>query len=222
MNPAIPWYQSPVMVATVVSILSQVLVLVGKADLVPADVLTQKVEAIFQIVAIVSIGWAAFKRWRSSVQPLALTQAAADVKTQKMQSHPVVAVVVFLLTLFAVSQLTACASMAIGHAKTNQQKAAALLGDFGIYQRASLRIGEDQTVPVEVRRKVLEAQVAAKPVADKLDDALTEYRHIEGDLSAGTTRDEKLRIAAANLSSWIQQLTPLVRSLRETVEAVAQ
>lgn len=126
--------------------------------------------------------------------------------------------VLFLAPSFLMS---GCSSLAIGHAQTTEQKAAALLGDFTLYQRASIKIGEDQTVPVEVRRAALEAEGKAKPIADKLDESLREYRAIANQLRAGQSTDDKLRIAASNLTSWIQQLEPLVRSLRSTVEGVS-
>lgn len=128
---------------------------------------------------------------------------------------------VTLLCLVLVPMLLAlpgCDTFAVSRAETPEQKAAALLGDFNLYQRASLKIGEDQSVPTEVRRKVLEAEVAAKPVADKLDDALLQYRAIALDLKSGSTTSEKVAIAAANLQGWIKTLTPLIQSLRQQVE----
>lgn len=125
-----------------------------------------------------------------------------------------------VLLASAMAPLTGCGTLAASRAETFEQKGAALLGDFTLYQRASVKIGEDPTVSNEIRRAVLQAVIAAKPVADKGDTLLREYRSVRAQLATGTTTDEKVAIAAANLQGWISEITPLIRSLRTSVEAV--
>lgn len=214
---AIPWYRSPVMVSAAVAVISQVLVILGKTDVITPELLTQKVEAFFQLVAILAPVWTLIARARSKVQPVTLTKDGAN------QPPPAVSLLMASVLACVLAIIAGCSTpLAVSKAQTVEQRAAALLGDFTIYQRASLKIGEDQSVPVDVRRKVLETEVAAKPIADKLDESLRDYRVIAAELANGQSTDEKLRIAAANLTNWIGQLQPLVTSLRSTVEGVSQ
>lgn len=216
--PAIPWYRSPVFIGAVVSIVSQLLVLTGLTDKVSPEDVAKYVDAVFQVIALAAAVFAAVQRQRSTIQPLTMTQAGAD-KAGQAKSHPLVVV---LLVAAAFSMLTGCARFAVQEANTPEQKAAALLGDFTVYQSASLSIASDATIVPEVRRAVADAAIAAKPIADQLDAALRQYRSIAATVQAGSTSDERVRIAAANLNRWILELTPLVRSLRSTVERASR
>ncbi len=120
--------------------------------------------------------------------------------------------------MFAASMLFGCAQLGVQAAQTNEQRAAALLGDFTVFQKAALKIGEDETVPANVRKAVLDAPIAAKPAVDELDTALRTYREIALQVKAGTTTDEKLQIAAQNLVVWITRVTPQIKQLRATIE----
>jgi hypothetical protein len=70
-----PWYRSPVYVGIVTSILSQLLALVGRADLFPTEQLNAFVAGVFQIVAIAALAVSEWKRRNSKLQPLTLTKA---------------------------------------------------------------------------------------------------------------------------------------------------
>lgn len=80
---AIPWYRSQVVIAAVVSIVSQVLVIAGKADLASPEVLTKSVEAIFQVIALLGGLWTLVARMRSKVQPVTLNAEAAQEKNSQ-------------------------------------------------------------------------------------------------------------------------------------------
>lgn len=220
----ISFLKSPVAIGTLVSAVTGVLAMFGRS--IPNAVITDGVTHVLDAIATLSAAFALYKRWRSPIQPLAISQASADRKAVAKDSGvPPALVLAFinaaLVMLFCigVSTLSACGSLAIGRAQTLEQKGAALLGDFTLYQRASLKIGEDQSVPQDARRAVLTAEVAAKPAADKLDDALREYRAVHSQLAAGQTTDEKVKIATSHLQQWIGEVTPLVLSLRKNVEA---
>jgi len=77
---AIPWFQSPVMIGAVVSILSQALAIFGVQ--VAPDTINKDVTAVFQVIAIGSGLYSAYKRKTSTVQPLTLTQTGADIHPQ--------------------------------------------------------------------------------------------------------------------------------------------
>jgi hypothetical protein len=86
---ALPWYQSPVMIAQVVTAITaftaiapQVAVKFGLTD---QSAITNTVSSLFGVIAFIATLYGAFKRKTSTVQPLTMTQAAADV-------HPATAV----------------------------------------------------------------------------------------------------------------------------------
>lgn len=79
---AIPWYASPVMRGAVVSIISQLVAILGLH--VTTDALTNDVGAVFQVIAIGAGLYSAYKRKTSTVQPLTLTQTGADLHPQTL------------------------------------------------------------------------------------------------------------------------------------------
>jgi hypothetical protein len=214
----IPWYRSQVYVGAIVSLLTQLTVLFGVAHLVtPADI-QANVDAALQLVALASAAYAAYKRQRSDVQPLTLTKAAADQQSKHVQSHPLVGA---LLLVALVAGLAGCQSSAVAVAETPEQRAAALLGEFTVYQRASLAIVEDPTVAPDIRRRVGELAVAAKPVADQLDASLRLYRAVLRELEAGDAHPDKVAIASANLDRWLLELAQLLANIRTTLQGIS-
>ena len=73
---ALQFLQSPMFISMAVSFVSGVLSLFGKV--VSAQVITDKVQGVAGLIAIAAAGYAMYKRWRSPVQPLTATKAAAD------------------------------------------------------------------------------------------------------------------------------------------------
>lgn len=211
---AIPWYKSPVFAGALVSVLTNLLAITGLAERFAEVDVAKIVDFCLQVVGVLAAGYAALKRWRSTLQPLAITAGSANAKGLP-KCHPAT-VMIGLAIAFAM--LPACTTLGVKAAETNEQRAAALLGDFNIFQQAALKIGSDTTVPAEVRRRVLDAPIALKPAVDELDTALREYRAVALELSRGATDDEKLRIASANLVRWITDITPQITRLRTLIE----
>ena len=214
----IPWYQSNTLRGVLLSLVSQALMFAKAKGWLTFDLdASVLVDLVLQLGAAGGAIWAFIARSMKPTPPVTLTKSCADAaNTPKL--HPSTVALALFLVLTA---LGGCQRLAVQEAVSPEQKAAALLGDFTVYQSASLKIATDETVPAEVRRKVAQTAVDAKPVADQLDLALREYRSIAGQLAAGASTDDKLKIAAANLSRWILELVPLVRSMRSSVEAVA-
>lgn len=83
--PAIPWYQSHVVIAQVSSAISGIVAIVPKSHLVAAlglsspQVVSDDVTLIFAIIAGLSQVWALVARFRSSIQPLTLTKLGAEL-----------------------------------------------------------------------------------------------------------------------------------------------
>lgn len=211
---AIPWYRSPVFVSLLSAFILQGAHLLGLSQTF-SDADAQKwTDFILNGLTMLSLIYGAWKRWRSGIQPLAISKPSADAKALPKCHPATIALALAAAGMF----LGGCQHLGVQEAQTTEQKAAALLGDFGVFQRAALAIGSDATVPENVRRAVLDAPIAAKPAVDQLDEALRSYREIALQLKAGATTDDKLHIAATNLATWVARVAPQIKALRATIE----
>lgn len=80
---AIPWYRSPVQIAQVTTVVSGIIALFPKVGQLlgwttPGDISTG-VTAIFGVIAVIAPIYGSIKRAKSPIQPLTLTQTAADI-----------------------------------------------------------------------------------------------------------------------------------------------
>ena len=90
LNP-IPWYKSPVYVSGAATVVSTLAVLFPKAGaalgLTSPDLVNTTVNAVFEVIALVAGAVTTVSRARSPVQPIAVSQAAADAaKTPATQA----------------------------------------------------------------------------------------------------------------------------------------
>jgi len=109
--------------------------------------------------------------------------------------------------------LAACVNNPLKVAEGDEEKAYAALGIYHIVQLQVLNLVQDQTIPADYRKRIAAAENAALPVIKALDDALLSYLEVKDALAAGTTTDEKVRIAAANLASWTLKAQTSVREI---------
>jgi hypothetical protein len=86
-EPAIPWYQSPVMKSQLVTALSALAAIAphaaAKLGLSDESAVTVAVEGLFASASFASLLYAMVKRATSTVQPLKLSQASADAHNDK-------------------------------------------------------------------------------------------------------------------------------------------
>jgi len=79
---AIPWYQSKVMIGAVVTVVSTLLGLTPKfasaLGLTSPGAIQTAVDSVFQVIALIAGLYTAVTRQASPIQPLTLTQKAAD------------------------------------------------------------------------------------------------------------------------------------------------
>lgn len=98
-------------------------------------------------------------------------------------------------------------------AETTEQRAYASYGTFVIFQEKAADLVEQPGLSNGVKLRIINAEAAAKPVADNLLDAYTEFLVIKAQFDAGETTQDKLVIASNNLDGWVTQLAPLVNEL---------
>lgn len=93
---ALPWYRSPVMVSQVVSAISALTAIAPKLatqfGLTSPDAITQVVTSVFGVIAFSAAMYGAIKRKNSTIQPLTLTQAGADIHPQTVANQPTKAI----------------------------------------------------------------------------------------------------------------------------------
>lgn len=227
----IPWYQSQMLKTLAASFLAQVIAFAVSKGWITAGSIdaTTAVGYVFGLGGIGAVIWAVLVRIFKPMPVIVASKAAAIAKSTAPLNPPPPASILklhwaaFLLAMLIVPLMliVGCTSqLGVVAGQTPEQKAAGLLGDFTVYQGASLKIGTDETVPQAVRQKVLQTAIDAKPLADSLDATLRLYRGMEAQLAAGATTQDKVDIAALDLASWVTKLEPLVTSLRSQVEAI--
>ena len=109
--------------------------------------------------------------------------------------------------------LSGCHSNPLTVAQTPEEKAYALYGTFVVFEEQAAIVIKQAATPVDAKTAIRKADAAAKPVADALLAAVREYILIKGELAAGTTTNDKLVLATANLNKWVAQATPLIQAL---------
>lgn len=110
-----------------------------------------------------------------------------------------------------------CTTSPLTAGKTLDQKAYALYGTFVVFEEQAASLIKLSTTPDSVKEAIRKADRTAKPVADELSRAVRQYLIIQRELSAGTTTNDKLVIATANLEKWVRDATPLIESLVKAV-----
>jgi len=215
------------LIAATLPLLGLIATLFGVDKAVFDTVADKWVQILLALLTAGGVAWAAWSRLFNPTPPL--TETAAQKTVDKinagtletttptdLRSHPLVGVLLLLTTIL---MLTGCpATLAVKEAQTMEQRAGALIGDFTIFQRAALEIGNDTSVPTDVRQKVVAAPIALRPAVDHGIDLLRSYRLVSEQLARGVTGEDRVRIAAANLTAWIVDLTPKIAALRQTIE----
>lgn len=217
MNP-IPWYQSRVYIGAVVAIISQLVVLLGKQDVIPVESISTNVEAAFQLIALIATGYAAWKRQRSVEQPLTLTKASAEKLSQGGFANPWALLIVAVI---AVATLSACVTpphrvievaCTPGTKYSVERCVKGIAETWEAYQKRAEIIVADPLTPADVKSGVQKAEAASRPVIVDMLLAGAVYAQVKADLAKGTTQAEQLVIANAKLEEWVAKALPLVRS----------
>jgi hypothetical protein len=103
-------------------------------------------------------------------------------------------------------------------AETSEQRAYAAYGTFVIVQEKAADLVEQQNIPRGVRLKIIQAEEQAKPVADSLLDAYTEFLVVRAEFEAGETSEQRFILASERLDDWVTRLAPLVNELIRNIK----
>lgn len=123
------------------------------------------------------------------------------------------------LALAVLGTLGACASLnPVSKANTTEQKAYALYGTFVVFEEQAAKLVSSSEVPENVKQALRDADKTAKPAADALLDGVQQVLTVKRELAAGTSTNEKLTIAVANLATWYASAKPKVESLVNVVK----
>lgn len=108
----------------------------------------------------------------------------------------------------------------------------ATYGTFVVFEEQAVEIARDLKQRAEVegtaddvrealtktKNAIISADEAAKPIADRMNDALQELIEIQAELGEGVSYEQKVQIATANLRRWVTEASPLVQSLVDAVK----
>lgn len=170
MNP-IPWYESRVFIGAVVAILSQLVVLLGKQDVIPVEAISQKVEAVFQIIALAATLYAAVKRKTSDIQPLTLTKRSAEDQSTK-QGGFVRPLMLALLVAFSVPMISmvGCSAtrQAYQNADTPSDYALVVLEQYDAILQEANRLKAEGKLTGSTLAAVQAADLKAQPFVNSI------------------------------------------------------
>lgn len=99
-----------------------------------------------------------------------------------------------------------------------EQCAFALYGSFVIAEEQAAKIAADPNLPKAARDALIAADEVAKPVADRMYDAIVELDKVRAEATAPGTTDEKLARALANLESWVARARGPIEALVNAVK----
>ena len=122
------------------------------------------------------------------------------------------------ILLWAIALAGCQSANPIKAAETTEQRAYAAYGTFVIVQEKAADLVEQQNIPRSVRLQIIQAEERAKPVADSLLDAYTEFLVVRAELEAGQTSEQRFVIASERLDDWVTQLAPLVNELIRNIK----
>lgn len=122
------------------------------------------------------------------------------------------------LLVAALLLASGCALNPFSSAKTLEQKSYALYGSFVIFEEQAAELIQSPSVPNSVKAKIKAADAVAKPAADQLKVAADSLIAAKRELDAGATTKDKVKIAAANLSTWYYDAAPKIKCLINVVE----
>jgi hypothetical protein len=125
-----------------------------------------------------------------------------------------------LLVLTAGFMFASCVAALnpVAAAKTTEQKAFAIYGEFVVFEEAAAKIAKDPSTQLSVLQALRMADTKAKAVMDTTLNAALDVIEIERQIAVGQTTQDKLLIATTNLQSWVDQGTPLVNDLIKAVK----
>jgi len=122
------------------------------------------------------------------------------------------------ILLWAIALAGCQSANPIKAAETTEQRAYAAYGTFVIVQEKAADLVEQQNIPRSVRLQIIQAEERAKPVADSLLDAYTEFLVVRAEFEAGQTSEQRFVIASERLDDWVTQLAPLVNELIRNIK----
>ena len=126
----------------------------------------------------------------------------------------------FLALLLLVGLQGCAGTNPIAVAETPEQRAFAMYGTFVIFSEKAADLAEQTSLPRSVRLGLVNAEERAKPVADSLLDAYTEFLVIKAEFDAGDSGDAGARLlrASQSLNDAITRLAPLLNELVRSIK----
>lgn len=168
MNEAIPWYKSQVLVSALVTVISSVLAIAGKRDLISDEIITSFVQGVFELVAVGSGLWTLIARLLSPVQKVTLTKESADRQSGVIRGLMLACMLTFTVPI--VLTLSACSGVQAAYQAANEpdEYAFVLAEHYASLVKQAADLKERPTTPRAAVEVMQAAELTARPFVEKL------------------------------------------------------
>lgn len=128
----------------------------------------------------------------------------------------------FLVSMVFVLGLAACSpgTNPVSGAETVEQKVWALYGIYVVNQELAAKLYQDCNVPEQARKVLKVANDSTYPLSSRLVELALTVEDIRAQVKAGTTSEEQLNIALANLATYYFEVRPKLEGLRNEARRI--
>jgi hypothetical protein len=189
---------------------------------------TRVVDGLLLLATAGGVFWALYGRLFMRTPPLTqkavdATIKAGDNKQIPPSSPALIGLIVLGVCLVGLAGCQVTPATAIQEACARDAQYSAIRcaksipDTYEVYQESLLRMAEDPTTDPDVLKRIKQADAAMTPVMVAGLDVTQTYNTVRMQLAEGTTTEDQLRIANANLEAWIVGALPKLAALRDAL-----
>jgi hypothetical protein len=227
MNETLPWYKSAIIRQQIVQLIVAVMALVG----VTTDIdWNATVEAIFAGIAAVVAVWTVITRLFKPAPNLTATAVAKERELIEKGKIPDTSPnqggfarigLLLILAILTAGILAACKSpptnvvqVACDPAALVAERCAKGIAEtWEVYQKRAEEIVTDPSTPANVKEPIQRAEADTRPAIVEMLKSAAAYKRIKDEIATGSTQEEQLQIANANLEQWVKAALPRIDAL---------
>lgn len=204
---AIPWYKSPVYIGLVVSLLTSLVNLLNLQDVISVDVINDTVATFFTFVGLVAAAVGEWKRRKSDIQPIALTESSAKRQSTIIRGFMLAVMIGFLAPIVVTMSGCGHTRAAYQAAQSPEEYAFVLLEHYTSLVKQAADLKERPTTPKVAIEKMQQAELAARPFIAKL-------RPLRDAYVAAATAENEIELQSA-INEAVMVIADLIRAVQE-------
>lgn len=203
---AIPWYKSPVYIGVVVNLLAGLVNFLNLQETIPIEFINDFVAMLFTAAGVIAAGIAEWKRRKSDIQPLTLTQSSANRQSGIIRGLMLAAMVSFMAPI--VLTVSACSGVQAAYraAESPDEYAFVLAEHYASLVKQAADLKGRPTTPREAVEKMQQAELMARPFVEKL-------RPLRDAYVAGSTAESEAELQAA-INEAVTAIADLIRAVQ--------